>query len=36
MRYRPKSVYFGAALTFLGMLGTFALVFLGRKDASAH
>jgi len=36
MRYRPKSVYFGAALTLLGLLGTLGLVFLGRKDASAH
>jgi hypothetical protein len=36
MRYRPKSVYIGAALTFLGVLGTLGLVFLGRKDASAH
>lgn len=36
MRYRPKSVYFGAALTFLGVLGTLALVFTGRKDRRAH
>jgi hypothetical protein len=36
MRYRPKSVYFGAALTFLGVLGTLGIVFLGRKDARAH
>jgi uncharacterized membrane protein YfhO len=31
MRYRPASVYLGAALSLLGVLGAIAVAFVGRR-----